>query len=342
MRNSKCTFNVNLQTKYPFVKWRSTLSDVKCEKCRTEFSVAHGGASDIEKHLRSEKHKNSDMLPHRVPRCLIYLRRAIHQLRKTWKLLRRKEPGSITRCARTETEAIVVNVLAPTVMGELQDRLSECNHRSKKIFLVLVCFFLPYEGIQDLLEKLQENDCSGVDEEYMKTTAAEFYKISKEYLEQWALFCEELQIYEWANLTNISTWEKIQSVMDVLIERGFIRYNQDTEVFNEYSLTSNYITLQKKLIVYHENNLKFVCSSKLYFKKSPKLTIKISAIPKPSNTYKSKGGPRKGKYKKKTNDIPNNTEDISESEGKCTEKKNLHRIVVLGEELFIVVDAIRR
>jgi len=42
------------------VKQRSDLSDVTCEKCRTDFGVAHGGASDIEKHLRSEKHNLSD------------------------------------------------------------------------------------------------------------------------------------------------------------------------------------------------------------------------------------------------------------------------------------------
>ncbi|GBP88964.1 hypothetical protein EVAR_87736_1 [Eumeta japonica] len=29
----------------------------RCEKCRTEFSVSHSGAGDIEQHLKSEKHK---------------------------------------------------------------------------------------------------------------------------------------------------------------------------------------------------------------------------------------------------------------------------------------------
>ncbi|KAF2895262.1 hypothetical protein ILUMI_10911 [Ignelater luminosus] len=45
---------------YPFIKQRSGAADVTCEKCRTEFNVGHGGASDIEKHLKSEKHRFSD------------------------------------------------------------------------------------------------------------------------------------------------------------------------------------------------------------------------------------------------------------------------------------------
>ncbi|KAF8766425.1 hypothetical protein HNY73_019490 [Argiope bruennichi] len=60
MPKRKCTFNVNLQAKYPFIKQINSRSDVRCEKCRIEFSVSHGGASDIEQHLKSGKHKNAD------------------------------------------------------------------------------------------------------------------------------------------------------------------------------------------------------------------------------------------------------------------------------------------
>lgn len=62
MPKSKCAFNTNLQNKYPFIKKKSgdADADVTCEKCRTDFSVGHGGASDIEKHLKSEKHRLSD------------------------------------------------------------------------------------------------------------------------------------------------------------------------------------------------------------------------------------------------------------------------------------------
>jgi hypothetical protein len=60
MPKRKYSFNDKLQSKYPLVKQRSDPSDVTCEKCQTDFSVAHSDAGDIEKHLRSEKHKLSD------------------------------------------------------------------------------------------------------------------------------------------------------------------------------------------------------------------------------------------------------------------------------------------
>lgn len=60
MPKCKCTFIINLQTKYPFIKEKSVPTDVTCKRCCTDFSVAHGDASDIEKHLRSEKHRLSD------------------------------------------------------------------------------------------------------------------------------------------------------------------------------------------------------------------------------------------------------------------------------------------
>ena len=60
MPKRKCTFNINLQNKYPFIKQRSGEADVTCEKCPTDFSVGHGGTSDIVKHLKSEKHRLSD------------------------------------------------------------------------------------------------------------------------------------------------------------------------------------------------------------------------------------------------------------------------------------------
>lgn len=77
MPKRKCTFNNKLQTKYPFVKQRNDPSDVTCEKCRTDFSVAHMVvASDVEKHLRSEKHKLYPiMLPLQVHQCSIFFKK---------------------------------------------------------------------------------------------------------------------------------------------------------------------------------------------------------------------------------------------------------------------------
>ncbi|KAK4881544.1 hypothetical protein RN001_004863 [Aquatica leii] len=66
-------------------------------------------------------------------------------------------------------------------------------------------------------------------------------------------------------------------------------------------------------------------------------TIKLYPIPKPSNSYKSKGSPRKGKYRKKFNDVPNNTEDISDSEDIEDQPDSL----LLEEEYSSAVEYVR-
>ncbi|GFR22823.1 uncharacterized protein TNCT_492001 [Trichonephila clavata] len=73
-------------------------------------------------------------------------------------------------CARTKSEAIVLNVLAPTTMKELKDDLdkSNCitilndasNHGNKKIYPTVVRYFQPYVGgkvnILDLRDQPEE------------------------------------------------------------------------------------------------------------------------------------------------------------------------------------------
>lgn len=512
MPKRKCTFNINLQSKYPFIKQRNVPTDVTCEKCRTDFSVAHGGASDIEKHLRSEKHKLSDQAAASSSSMLNFFKKtysptskdlevaaaegawAFHTVQENHSFRSNDCASSLIqtcfeqkfRCARTKSEALVVNVLAPMATHELKEHLREANcislltdasnHGSTKLFPVLIRYFLPHEGVQvkilefteqpgetsdiivdyltqvitknELKQKivafcgdntncnfggknrkgvnnvyaklnqfvgrkligvgcgahivhnaiktaadclpvdfeciivkiysffyiysvrvealkefcnaadteyqkllgysktrwlalmpalervikmfqplknyflsihkcpnilkaffenptsefwlffmhaqaatfhqavlniegqtvsaiettkqinrltenltLKQNSCflphasrnillklrkSGlVDEENVKTTAAEFYKTCKEYLEQWCQFNAELEMFEWANLTTVPMWEQIQSVMDMLIENGFLGSSQDTEVFDEFSVISKYITAEK-------------------------------------------------------------------------------------------------
>lgn len=69
-------------------------------------------------------------------------------------------------CARTKSEAIVVNVLTPTAMKELKDDLdkSNCitilndasNHGNRKVYAIVVRFFQPYVGVQVKILDLQD------------------------------------------------------------------------------------------------------------------------------------------------------------------------------------------
>ncbi|XP_047036755.1 protein FAM200B-like [Helicoverpa armigera] len=514
MPKRKCSFNVSLQAKYPFIKQINTPSDVRCEKCRTEFSVAHSGGGDIEQHLKSDKHKNADRAAASSSTMLNFFKKsdaptlkdldiaaaegvwAYHTVQENHsfrsndcasKLIQSCFDPKFT-CARTKSEAIVVNVLTPTAMKELKDDLDKCNcitilndasnHGNKKIYPIVVRFFQPYVGVQvkildlqdqpgetsdiivnylsqvltdnnltakvvafcgdnanvnfggaarrgtnNVLTKLQsslkkeligigcgahvihnavksaadglpvdyesvivkiysffyiytirvealkefcaeteteyqqmlgysktrwlalmpalervlkmyqplknyflsiekcpqllkiffedptselwfyflhaqsasfhqavlklegqtvsaieaakeinqlkdnliqkqtnqflpfmvrqlilklKDSGTNIDEEFVKRTATEFYKTSREYLEQWTSFLtKEMEIFYWADLKKVPTWEDIQKSLDLLIEKQYIDCNKDTEVFDEFSLISNYITSQK-------------------------------------------------------------------------------------------------
>lgn len=62
-KRRKCVFNDDLKYKYAFIKAcnkndpSATESDVFCEKCRSSFSIANSGKSDIENHIKTVKHK---------------------------------------------------------------------------------------------------------------------------------------------------------------------------------------------------------------------------------------------------------------------------------------------
>lgn len=57
----KCVFNESLKSMYPFIRKTTSESDVRCEKCKSDFSIAHGGGSDIIKHLKTKRHKAADI-----------------------------------------------------------------------------------------------------------------------------------------------------------------------------------------------------------------------------------------------------------------------------------------
>ncbi|KAL4702859.1 hypothetical protein ACJJTC_018377 [Scirpophaga incertulas] len=118
----------------------------------------------------------------------------------------------------------------------------EINRLRDNLALKENTIFLPHV-VRNLLGKLQEE--AAVDQQNVRTAAAEFYKTSREYLEQWCQFNKELEVFEWANLTKVPTWEEVQKVLDLLITQGFISSSQDTKVFDEFSLVLNFATDEK-------------------------------------------------------------------------------------------------
>lgn len=103
----------------------------------------------------------------------------------------------------------------------------EINRLRDNLALKESSVFLPH-AVRNLMVKLQETDADVV--QNVKAAATEFYKTSKEYLEQWCQFDTDLEVFQWANLTKVPTWEEIQNVTDLLITQGFVCSSQDTSV----------------------------------------------------------------------------------------------------------------
>lgn len=119
----------------------------------------------------------------------------------------------------------------------------EINRLKENLTLKQSTQFLPH-SVRNLLVQLQENGC--VEAEHVKNMVLEFYKTSNEYLQQWTSFNkEELEIFDWATLTEVPQWEEVQKIMDYLIEKRYIDSDKDTEIFDEFSLLCKYITSQK-------------------------------------------------------------------------------------------------
>lgn len=56
MPKRKCTFNDELQKRFPiFKKWKDW--EVFCTICDSKFSVANKGVTDINEHIATLKHK---------------------------------------------------------------------------------------------------------------------------------------------------------------------------------------------------------------------------------------------------------------------------------------------
>lgn len=175
-----CIFNAELAKKYPFIVNvpSKTPSDVRCTVCSAEFSIANSGRSDIDKHVLTEKHtkglkSKSGCQPLQFAKPLDVTTLAIegvwsyHVVKSNQsfrstdcasKLFRECFGLKNFHCARTKTEAIVSNVLAPLAKKMLNDELSNSryvtlttdasNHTNTKMMPVFVRFFLPTVGVR--------------------------------------------------------------------------------------------------------------------------------------------------------------------------------------------------
>ncbi|GBM16180.1 hypothetical protein AVEN_126446-1 [Araneus ventricosus] len=190
MPKRSCKFTEDLQNELPFLKKICTGTGnqdqddrVKCSHCNSEFSVAHGGRSDIEDHLQSSKHKknlacaasssklasffktassNDKNLDLAAKEATFAYHTANHSLSFNSNSCSSKliskffEPKS--SLGKTKCEAIVLNAIAPLAQEELKENLTKSNYVSVsmdasnrkdiKLLPIVVRYFNPNSGVQ--------------------------------------------------------------------------------------------------------------------------------------------------------------------------------------------------
>lgn len=185
MPKRSCKFSEDLQKEFPFLKKVCAAQDdkVKCYHCNSEFSVAHGGRSDIKDHLQSNKHnksvacastssilttffknvssdgKNLDLA---AKEATFAYHTANHSLSFnsnscSSKLIAKFFEPKFS-LGKTKCEAIVLNVIAPLAHVELKEQLLKANfisvsmdasnRKDIKLVPIVVRYFNTNSGIQ--------------------------------------------------------------------------------------------------------------------------------------------------------------------------------------------------
>lgn len=180
------SFSDELAKKFPFIK-KSKLNNgnVHCVTCNSEFSVSAGAKYEIERHITREKHKKAllslagssksnltsffrsaefgeaekKLAVSEATLCFhtVMHNQSFRSMDCTSKLLQKFFEKKFA-CARTKSEAIIKNVIAPFIMSLVQDELKQVsfvtsycdasNHKDVKMFPTLVRYFSETYGVQ--------------------------------------------------------------------------------------------------------------------------------------------------------------------------------------------------
>lgn len=180
-KKRKCSFNNELQKEYPFLKKLEHNPHIAfCSQCSSEINIAHGGVSDIKLHLKTKKHlagvnavaistsmskfltKNDtekhDILAKEAALAYHTVKHS-HSFRSldcTTKLISSLFDKKFSS-ARTKSEAMIKNVLAPDTQKQLMQELIETscftlmldssNHGAQKLVPIVVRYFHLHSGI---------------------------------------------------------------------------------------------------------------------------------------------------------------------------------------------------
>lgn len=177
-----CYFTQELQKEFKFIEKTRIEGFVKCVTCHGQFSITFSGRRDIVRHIGTDKHKTALLAASSSLKVTNYFRnnqfgtkekelaiseavfsyhtiyhhhsfRSMDCTSKIIQILFEKKFS----CARTKTEAIVKNILAPYIMEELKKELQNVryvsiysdasNHKDLKLFPTMVRYFNIKSGV---------------------------------------------------------------------------------------------------------------------------------------------------------------------------------------------------
>lgn len=193
MPKRKCFFQENYSEEWSFIKQGRSENEAECKICQCYISIAHGGRTDITKHIGSVKHK-SRMYSANTSRTMdnYFLTKSSEQgklvaateltmcyhivkhhmsfksmdciSKLNSKLFKDSQTAQNVELGRTKTTAIVKSVLAPDTTRQLCNELAgvhyfgiatdASNHNAEKIFPLIVQYFTPANGMTVKLLKL--------------------------------------------------------------------------------------------------------------------------------------------------------------------------------------------
>jgi hypothetical protein len=56
MPKRRCVFTESFEADYPFLKEDQQVGKMMCSVCKSQFSIEHGGRSDVLQHIKKRKH----------------------------------------------------------------------------------------------------------------------------------------------------------------------------------------------------------------------------------------------------------------------------------------------
>uniref|UniRef100_A0A2S2N9H4 HAT C-terminal dimerisation domain-containing protein n=1 Tax=Schizaphis graminum TaxID=13262 RepID=A0A2S2N9H4_SCHGA len=193
MPKRKCVFNESLQNEFKFITKCQKIGQedkVECTVCGGIFSIDHGGKSDINQHIKTNRHKltsnakksqkvsdffntksfneNQNNLSADEGVFAYHICKHNHSIRSmdcTSQLVRKLFNKKFS-CGKTKTAQIIKNVFYPYANEMLKIELSKCNfisvltdasnHQSQKMVPVMIRYFIPNEGVKTKILEFDE------------------------------------------------------------------------------------------------------------------------------------------------------------------------------------------